>query len=333
MATIRDIAKRAEVSPGTVSFVLNGKGDHMRIAAKTQEKILKIAKELGYLPSISARRLRNSESKNVPVIAILWTLDTRASLISRFLKGIQNKSLFKENLFEILIQPYENGKLSEVESLHTGNKYNGAIIANASDEDLRYIEDSNLKVPIVLYQRKSDKYSTVNVDGKKTGLDVAEFLYEKNQKNVGIVVPNLSSQAVSLRQDGFLEGVNTLGMNNLCVKYGDFSEKGGYDAMESLIKQTNSLPEALFFLSDPMAVGALSACHEYGIRIPEDLKIIGHDNDEQTSYTAPSLTTVHLPVEVMAGACVNQLIGQINQTIETATKEQYETNIIVRKSC
>ncbi|QGH36188.1 LacI family DNA-binding transcriptional regulator [Gracilibacillus salitolerans] len=333
MATIRDIAKKAKVSPGTVSFVLNGKGDQMRIATKTQEKILKIAKDLGYLPSISARRLRNSESKHVPVISILWTLDTRASLISRFLKGIQKKSVYKDNLFEILIQPYENGKLSELESLRTGNKYNGAIIANASDEDLQYIEDANLKVPIVLYQRRSNKYSTVNVDGKKTGLDVAKFLYEKHQKNVGIIVPNLSSQAVSFRQEGFIEGVNKMGINNICVQYGDFSEKGGYEVMESLIKQSSSLPEALFFLSDPMAVGALSASHDYGIRVPEDLKIIGHDNDDQTSFTVPSLTTVHLPVEEMAGACVNQLIGQINQKIETPTNEKFQTSIIVRNSC
>lgn len=333
MATIREIAEKAKVSPGTVSFVLNGKGDQMRISIKTQEKILKIAKDLGYLPSISARRLRNSEAINIPFITILWTLDTRASLISRFLQGLQHKTLFKSNQFEILIQPYENGKLSELESLRTGNKYNGAIIANASDKDLQYLDNANLKVPIVLYQRHSDKYSTVNVDSKKTGLDVASFLHIKGIKKVGMVIPNLSSQAVARRSQGFIEGIETLGMDNTIIKNGDFSEKGGYEAMEALIKASYPLPEALFFLSDPMAVGAISACHEYGVRIPDDLKIIGHDNDEQTPFTTPALTTVHLPVEEMANVCVKQLMGQINQTISTPSNERFETKIIERKSC
>ncbi|WP_019153489.1 LacI family DNA-binding transcriptional regulator [Robertmurraya massiliosenegalensis] len=332
MATIREIAEKAGVSVGTVSFILNGKGDKMRISVATQERVLEAARELGYLPSISARRLRNSDEKKIPVITILWTLDARASLISRFLQGIQEKSLFKDGMFELLIQPYENGKIHEVESLHTGTRFNGAIIANASKEDLEYLERTNLNVPIVLYQRYSEKYCTVNVDSRLTGIEVAEYFASKGHKSVGIVVPEISSQAVDLRQEGFLEAVKNSGMINSQILRGDFSEEGGYSVIQSLVKRSKDLPTALFFLSDPMAVGAILACHEHGIRIPEDLEIIGHDNDEQTAYTYPPLTTVHLPVEEMAVACVNQLMELINHKVETTGSLEFKTELVKRKS-
>ena len=103
--------------------------------------------------------------------------------------------------------------------------------------------------------------------------------------------------------------------------------------MEALIKDRRSLPEALFFLSDPMAIGAMSACHEYQIRIPDDIQIIGHDNDEQTAFAVPPLTTVHLPVEEMANACVKQLMGQVNQSLGVYCNKKFTTQIIDRGSC
>lgn len=332
MATIKEIAEKAGVSVGTVSFILNGKSEKMRISAATQERVLEVARDLGYLPSISARRLRNSEEKQTPVITILWTLDARASLISRFLQGIQKRSSFKDGMFELLIQPYENGKLNEVESLNTGTRFNGAIIANASEEDLNYLEKTNLNVPIVLYQRYSKKYSTVNVDSKLSGKEVAEYLFEKGHKKVGLVVPTISSQAVDYRLEGFLKAVEDLGMENLYILRDTFTEQGGYSVIKSLAKKKKELPTALFFLSDPMAVGALLACHEFGIRVPDDLEIIGHDNDDQTAFTFPPLTTVHLPVEEMAVASVNQLLDIINHRLTTPVSLQFRSELVIRKS-
>ncbi|MEF3329755.1 MULTISPECIES: LacI family DNA-binding transcriptional regulator [Oceanobacillus] len=333
MATIREIAEKAGVSSGTVSFILNGKADKMRISASTQKRVLEVAREMGYLPSISARRLRNEGEKNIPIITLLWTLDARASLVSRFLQGIQNLSLYRDGLFELLIQPYENGKLHEVDSLYTGTRFNGAIITNASNEDMDFLENNKLKVPLVVYLRETKKYSSVTVDGKLTGNMVASYLADKGHKEVGIVIPNISSQAIELRQEGFLNGITEYNLKNTHTLSGDFSEDGGYKTMRALIKQSGELPTALFFLSDPMAIGALSACNEFGLRVPEDIEIIGHDNNEQAPYTYPSLTTVHLPVEEMAIACVHQLMDTINHQIESPVSLQFKTEIIERRSC
>lgn len=334
MATIREIAELAQVSVGTVSFVLNGKSEKMRISQATQKRVLEAAKELGYRPSLSARRLRSTEDKEIPVIAILWTLDARTSLISRFLQGIQQKSLLKDGLFELVIQPYENGKLNEEESLLLGTRYNGAIIANASDKDLEYIENNDFNVPIVIYQRQSDKYSTVYVDSKKTGSMIAEKFILNGHSKIGLIIPTLSSQAVDLRTIGFKE---KLSEHNLYVEssyelYEDYSEEGGYRAVKRLIKENKQLPTAIFFLSDQMALGGIKAFNNAGIIIPNQVEIIGHDNEDFTRFTSPSLSTVHLPVEEMAESCVRLLLEIIKHKVSSSESVKFKSYLVERSS-
>lgn len=330
MATIREIAEKVGVSVGTASFVLNGKAEEMRISKKTQERVLEVAKALGYQPSLSARRLRAKGEQEVPVIAILWTLDARTSLISRFLQGIQTKAMYQEGLFELVIQPYENDKLSEMESLKTGLRFNGAIVANASDKDMAYLEQADLKIPMVVYQRQSQKYATVAVDSKKAGMDVATRFINNNHTHVGIVIPEISSEAVDLRRQGFYEACRD-SKQAIQVEeyYGDFSEKGGYAAVKQMLQQ-KAKPTALFCLSDHMAIGALSALHEENVKVPEELQLVGHDNISSTQFTIPPLSTVHLPVEEMAEACVRQLLKIIRSETEP-TESIYFSSMFVQR--
>ena len=334
MASIKEIAKLAGISVGTASFVLNGKGDQMRISKATQEKVLQAARELGYLPNISARRLRSEGEKVVPVIAILWTADTRAALISRFLDGVQSKLTDESHNFELLIQPYENSKLERLSSLVTGTRFNGAIIANASDEDLKFLENSDINVPIVLYQRKSGNYSSVFVDSYQAGKEVAKLFASRGHKKSGLILPALSSQAVRLRKEGFINGVNSTGLQLLPhhMISGSFSEEGGYNCIKELLLK-GDLPSSLFILSDEMAIGALTALHEANIKVPAEIEIMGHDNNVNTKFTIPSLSTIHLPVEEMAGACVNMLISLIEQREKGPIQERFKTKMVIRQSC
>lgn len=334
MVSIKKIAEVASVSTSTASFILNGKGNELRISKETQKKVLDIARELGYSPNIAARRLRSGNKNRVPIIAILWTVDTRVSLISRFLKGIHLGFRGYGNEFELLIQPYENSKLKNVKNLFTGDHFNGAIIANASDGDLEFLENNEVNVPIVLYQRKSNKYSSVLVDSFESGGNVAELFYSRRHTKVGIIYPNISSQAVKLRKKGFIKCLNQYGVcvsNNHLMK-GEFSEEGGYQCAVELLKQDN-LPTAIFSLSDQMAIGALAAFYEAGIKVPADIEIIGYDNNESSGFSVPPLSTIHLPVEDMANECVNLLLDVINQKADQPIVKKFETSMVIRKSC
>jgi len=337
MTSIKEIASIAEVSIGTASFVLNGKGDQMRISKLTQERVLKIAKELGYTPNISARRLRTGGEKVLPVIAILWPNDARASLLGRFLEGIQEKLKLKDQKreFELLIQPYENENLDKLTSLVTGTRFNGAIIAFATDTDMEYLETNELNVPIVIYQRKSDKYSTVTVDSFSAGEKVADVFWKKGHKKVGVLIPKFSSQAVSQRKEGFEKrcAYHSLELSHTNILSGSFSEEGGYQCVKKWLKNEQKIPTAIFSLTDEMAIGALAAFHEAEIRVPEDVEIIGYDNNEHTKFTIPSLSTVHLPVEEMASQCVKTLLQLIEKRTKTPVQSSFESTIVFRKSC
>lgn len=334
MASIKEIAKMAEVSVGTASIVLNGKGDQMRISQATQKKVLETAQRLGYRPNISARRLRSGSEKAVPVIAVLWTLDTRASLVSRFLRGIQPHLFNQARPFEMLVQPYEISKIDQIESLMTGTRFNGAIIANASERDQNYLENTDLNVPIVLYLRNSNKYSYVTANGYETGMNIAKLFAKRGHQKVGIVIPNISSQAIHLRKEGFLEGarIHGLELSPKHILFESFTEEGGYLVANDLLRE-GEWPSALFFISDQMATGALVAFHEEGVKVPQDIEMMGHDNYDQARFTIPSLSTVHLPVEEMAGACVDILLDHIEHKVTSPVSVSFETELRIRQSC
>lgn len=335
MVSIKEIAKLAGVSQSTASMVLNSKGDYYRISPATQQRILEAARQLGYQPNISARRLRSGGEKVLPIIALMWTLDTRAHLVGRFLKGIQQGLSELEDEYELLIVPFVDNMLSEVRSLLTGTRFNGAIIANTTEQDELFLEQSDLNVPIVLYQRRSSKYNTVSVDSFKTGQMVAEKFAERGHRRLGLVMPDVSSQAIRLRKDGFVAKARELGMELLehHIVYEDYSELGGYTAAKQLFATGGDLPTAIFATSDQMAVGILHALHELGIRVPEQVELIGHDNESVTRFTVPSLSTVHLPVEEMAKECVKLLADMMQHKSGHKVDKLFETSIVVRETC
>jgi LacI family transcriptional regulator len=335
VASIKEIAQLANVSQGTASMVLNGKGDHYRISLVTQKKILEAARQLNYQPNISARRLRSGGETVLPIIALFWPLDTRTILINRFLKGIQNSLASLEQEYELLIQPYVGTKLDQVDSLLTGTRYNGAIIANPTEKDEEYLENMNSMVPIVLYQRSSSKYTSVNVESYKTGEQIAALFANRGHRNVGLLVPNVSSKAILLRREGFIAKASELGLqiSELHHVYEDFTEGGGYQGIQRLLGIEGELPTALFIISDQMAVGALKALHEAGKTVPGDIEIVGHNDDEITRYSIPTLTTVHLPVEEMAADCARLLTERMQHKFQEPVSRIFETHLVFRESC
>lgn len=316
-------------------MVLNGKGDQYRISAETQQRIWETARQLNYQPNISARRLRSGGETVLPIIALFWALDTRTVLISRFLKGFQQKLMDIEGEYEMLIQPYVGTKLHEVRSLATGTRFNGAIIANPTEQDEAYLEQTQFNVPIVLYQRSSVRYSSVYVDSYKSGEEVARLFASRGHRTVGAIVPDVSSKAIRLRKEGFLAKASELGLEVVPehIVFSEFSEHGGYEAIQRLLASGIKPPSALFVISDQMAVGALSALNEFGKKVPEEIEIVGYDNDEVTQFTIPTLSTVHLPVEEMASECVSLLTDLMHHKAAGPLMKIFDTHMVTRNSC
>lgn len=334
MAGIKEIAELAQVSEGTASLVLNGKATALRISAATQQKVIEAAKQLNYTVNISARRLRNGGETVLPIIALFWPVDTRASLIGPFLKGVQMTISSYSQEFDLLVQPYVSSQLNKVRSLITGTRFNGAIISNLTEADEQYLEEANPNVPIVLIQRSSRKYSFVNVDNHKSGQEVASLFVNRGHRHAAIIFPGVSSSAIRLRKEGFLNRAQELGLTVAPehIIPSEFNETGGYKALKGLLQHANR-PSALFVASDQMSIGALLALNEHGIHVPDDIELVSHDDYEVSQFTIPPLTTMHVPLVEIASASVRILIDLINHQASAPVRNIFETHLVVRKTC
>lgn len=334
MATIKELASYTGLSPSTVSIVLRGKSQERSIPEKTQDKVWEAVKILGYQPNITARRLREPSSAFPLVIAIFWASDFRAHMMVRFLKGIQEELMKSKQEYEIVIHPYDNDSLCEIGSLRNVNMYNAAIICNASQADMDYLENNAFPIPIVLYNRKSERYSYVTVDDHEMGSIPAKIFAARNHKITGVITSKSSFSGMSKRIESFIK---TATKENLYVSHVATvpnGMSGGYlGALE--IMEKSPLPDCIFCASDAIAVGALRAFHKAGIKIPEDMELIsiGNGDRDMEEYAVTSLSVVHLPMEEMAARCLQMIHDLIIRKENPQTSLLLALEYIARESC
>lgn len=336
MSTIREIAERTKLSVGTVSIVLNGRGDEMRISKKTQQRILEAAQGLGYLPNLSARRLRQSNARNIPSIVIFWPSDLSSDLLGRFFVGAQSSILEQEFEFEMTIQPYKRKHIQKIKDICDQGAYHGAILTGISAEDQRYLEEHPLNVPTVLFNRTSSIYSCIYVDAYEIGRKVAELFMLRGHKKVGAIVSDYLMKADNnFRFRGFVDSCAKYGLEleDRHIQVAPTTMEGGNIAASKIVKSGGELPTAMFFPLGIMAVAALPVFHRAGIRIPEDMEILTYGDHDIEKYSVPSLSTVKLPVEEMAAACIRLVMGRILDATGEPKSIVYETPFIFRESC
>lgn len=335
MTTIKEIAKLTNLSVGTVSLVLNGRGDQMRISKETQKRVLDAAKGSGYHPNVSARRLRQSGAKNVPVIATFWPSDLSASVLGRFFMAVQDPVLEHEYEFEMLIKPYKPQHIHKLKEMCDSGMFNAAIITGVSEENQRYLEDNDLSIPITLFNRSSNKYCSVYVDNYEIGRKTAELFASRGHRKVGMIVPESTMSSTDARKRGFIESCPRYGLEleERHISSGQLSMIGGQTAMRQMAGTGGSLPTALFFPISVMAVGALPVFPEKGIRIPEDMEIMTYGDHDFEQFSYPSLSAIHFPVEKMASACIRLMMDTISGAIHVPKSIVFDTPFIFRQTC
>lgn len=336
MSTIKEIAERTKLSVGTVSIVLNGRGDEMRISKKTQQRVLEAAQGLGYLPNISARRLRQSGARNMPAIATFWPSDLAPELLGRFFSGAQSPILEQEYAFEMTIHPYKRGSIDKIKEMCDRGIYHGAIITGVSAEEQRWLESNRWGLPAVLFNRESSVFSCVYVDSYEIGRKVAELFANRGHRKVGVIAPeHLVHAKNNQRFKGFVESCARYGLEleERHIQIAPMSMEGGNSAARRIVEGGGRMPTAIFFPIGIMAVAALPVFHRAGIRIPDDLEIVTYGDHEAEKYSVPSLTTVKLPVEEMAAACIRLVMGLIQDPGSKPKSVVFETPFIFRESC
>ncbi|MEE4564194.1 LacI family DNA-binding transcriptional regulator [Paenibacillus polymyxa] len=315
MVTLKDVAKLAEVSVSTVSIVINGKSKERSIPSTTYNKVMKAIDELGYQPNVSARRLRNLDRAK-PIIALYWTLDARTNMLAALLAGIQSEIEKKQFDFELVIRIYTNDQIAKDAKEIMNNTYNGIIIGATSEADLAYLESLSPRMPIVLINRQSKKFSTVYVDSGEVAIEAVSLLTKQSVQHIGVVAVESPYVASNQRINAFLEECRKqhIVVDQSHIITAPNSLAGGVTAAEKYLQMTDR-PKTIFCESDTIVMGMIHEFNRLKIKIPEEVAIIsiGMTGPDATQYSTPPITAIDIPSEQIAAAAISILYKSLSQ--------------------
>jgi LacI family transcriptional regulator len=329
--TIGDVARRAGVSPTTVSFVLNevaGSG----ISEATTTRVRATARELRYRPNATARLLRTDRSH-----AIGFVTDEIAStpFAGDVIKGAQ-EAAWEAGKILMIVNTGENRKIEEsAVGMMLERRVEGIIHAAMYHRAVEPPADSR-EVPTVLLNCYSEDgtWASVVPDEVSGGCTATEVLLGKGHERVGFINLPPGIPATVGRMEGYKQTLDAHGLafDSSLVRYGDGTADGGYRCVIELMRVSDP-PTAIFCGNDPMAMGAYEALKERGLRIPEDVAVVGFDNQELiAAHLRPALSTVALPHYEMGRWAVGHLIGQAAYRKATPTRHTIGCPYIERES-
>lgn len=333
---IKQIAERLGLSAGTVSIVLNGRGDEMRISKATQKRVLDMAKELHYKPNIYARRLRGAANEKTPyVIALFWTSDYMNEYLGRFVKSLYDTAKEKNITVEIVIRLYDFGRLADEKTHMSSSHYSGIIIGGLADRDIEFLEENEFDIPIVVMNRDTRKHSCVFVDDYETGHKCADLFYARGHKRAGLIQMARKRKAISIRTMGYTEGCREYGIEirpEWIADARNYDFSSGYSAALQIFEQ-EEYPTALLVINSVLCGGVLLALRELKRKVPRDVEIVACGDNSLLQYTFPTVTSLRVPIEEIAASTLELLKITLEGNIQMPLSRQHITTLDVRESC
>ena len=320
--SLKDIAVEAQVSVGSVSSVLNNRHVERRIPQETAQKIRDTAAKLGYLPNISARRLRSSEGvKNALVLALVTSFEAPITLVNHFVAAlhqeIEGAGKARNQSLSLLIEMFTAGRLKEMPGLLSGDHFNAAIILNTVAEDDHFLARTHLPYPVVLVNRSIAGYPCV-VEHERTGARAAELLVKRKRKRLAVLHGSPLTQSTENRVNGFQRRSNELlGVPAEEIVAGKLSGDAAYDAMKRYLAHTRMPFDGLYAASDALALGAYRAIREKGLNIPRDVAVVGVGDYEMAAYFDPPLACVGVSHAELAQTVIHLLMTQLSSEKST----------------
>lgn len=332
---IKEIAEKLKLSTSTVSAVLGGRAEKIRISKETQKRVWDLARELNYQPNIYARRLRHAaEEENSFVFAVFWRDDNLNIRLGRFIQGIQTVIKEQNRRVEMIVQPYKPGHLEEYGYMLTSNHIRGAIMFGLLDEDLTYLEAHAYSIPIVLVGRDSAKFHCVTMDSFKAGEQALYYMQDEKLKSAGVISFIYGGRSEQMMVTGFLEGCHKLGIlvnENALLKIDRSSFENGYHAMEQ-IADSLVLPAAIFVADFRLSGGIIRYCQDHNLRVPEDIRMFYFEESSILKYHRPSLSTVDVPIETMAEHAIQSLLEASDKQLSLPIRREIQPVYHIRES-
>lgn len=316
---IYDIAKLSGVSIATVSRVLN---DKPGVSENAKNKVLSVIDETNFIPNQLAKSLANKKSYVIGIVmpGINHYYSPRVDAINK---------ICKESGYSLMITSDYKGSNSVQDSLNNFNlliekRVDGIIYfpTHVSNDHVELIKRVNETIPIVITDSELEDFELPCVlqDSISPTRDIMKYLLGGGHRNIGFINGHSADQVNNKRYNAYTSILEFYGvsLNEEFVEVGSYSLESGYEAMKKLLYRTMSGSQcsitALFAANDNMAMGAIKAIKESGLRVPEDISVIGYDGIEFGQYYSPSLTTVRVDQYKMGQIAAEMIIDLIEKT-------------------
>jgi LacI family transcriptional regulator len=327
--TLDDIAKRLNVSKVTVSKALRG---HPDISFETAQKVKAVAKELGYTPNFMARNLSSKSSHTIGLVV---------PKIAHYFFGSVIESIYEaalENNYEIILTVSQENTEREKKHIRSllSMRVDGLIISiSQQTKDYEIFNTiNNYNVPLVFMDRVVDlpEFSSVTVDDRGGSYLAIEHAIKLGYKNIAHIAGFQEINIGQRRYLGFEDAMKKYGIpiNPDWVVYGGFGEADGYHGFMKLYKSGN-LPDFIFAVTYPVALGVYAALSELGLKIPDDIDIMCFGNSDVNRFLSPSLSCVDQPTEELGKKSVELILEIINNPTDYVPKHlELPTSLIIR---
>lgn len=307
MATIQDIAKRANVSKSTVSRVLN---DSSTVNEKTRAVVQEAIRELNYQPNIVARSLASGQSMTIGVLTQNIGspyYDTINQGVIKGLEGTDYWPIFVDG------QWMESNQAKGIETL-LGRRVDGLVLVGG-DVSVEKLIELRSQAPILVVGRELEGWGqkSIFLDNFSAGFDATQHLIELGHRRIAIVRGITNQQDAVRRYDGYVAALEQaeIPLDPDLIHQGDFSAQSGVMAVNSLLSRAVNFT-AVFAANDMTAFGVRLALSRHGMRVPEDVSLIGFDDQAEAAFTTPPLTTVRQPAFEMGLAAADAIQALIS---------------------
>lgn len=327
--TIRDIARAAGVSKAAVSYVINGKPG---VGEETRRKILRIMEEMKFHPNAMARGLAGRSTGMLGLVIPDITDMFYASII----RGVEAKANDFGYTLTLCTTHGRREKEESVVDVFTSGRVDGVILMTYYLDGEYFNELKGRGIPFVTIDNPPPDESiySIMVDNEEAGYRATDYLARLGHRRIAFIHGPEDSVSSGKRFRGYLRALEDHGIP-FCegfVGRGDFLKAGGYTAAKALLA-LDTRPTAVFAANDQMAIGALGAASDWGMRVPEDVSIIGVDDIEAAALVKPPLTTLRQPTYEMGSMAVEILLSLIRGEEPEPRRISLHAELVVRGSC
>lgn len=329
--TLKSIAKLVGCSDTTVSRVLSGKSKQYRISAKTEAEVMRLARELNFVPNPLAASLRTRRTLTVGLVLP----DIANPFFAQIAPFVQREC--RQVGYSVLLANSEENSELEIESVEMLHKRNidGLIIAPVGERCDHLVSLHQNGLPMVLI----DRYFTesdipfVTSDNAQGALDAVNLLIENRHRRIACIQGLPHTAPSQERVAGYRQALTAAGLpvNEEWIVGDSYSEENGYYEMRLLLKETQP-PTAILALSNLIALGALRAISEEHLHVPEDISIIAFDDQPYFNFLSPPLTTVAQQAQEIGRIAMQQLYRQMTEENVSVENVKLPTTLIKRAS-